>query len=60
MNEKITNLQDLKAYLENNRKVAFKFKTAPKYQHRGEAHADIDPTKSYIVGCSFSVSERCI
>ena len=53
----ITKIYDLKVYLGNNRQVAFKFKTAPEYQHRGEAYADMDPTKSHIVGCSFSVSE---
>ena len=57
MNKKITNLQELKAYLGNNRKVAFVFKTAPHYQFRKEADADVEPVKSYIVGCSFSVSE---
>ena len=54
----ITAIEDLKAYLEDHSKIAFTFKTAPHYQFRKEAGADVDPVKSYIVGCSFSVSEE--
>ena len=51
----ITAIEDLKAYLEDHSKIAFTFKTTPHYHFRKEAEAE--PVKSYIVGCSFSVSE---
>lgn len=55
--QSITTIEDLKKYIGKNREIAFAFKTAPHYQFRKEADADVEPVKSYIVGCSFSVSE---
>lgn len=53
----VTSIEALQEYIGNNCIVAFDFETAPYPPYRGEDKAALDPTKAYIVGCSFSVKE---
>lgn len=53
----ITNLSELKTYLDGQPVVAFDFETSPDEQYRNEARAALDPHKAHITGVSFSVSE---
>ena len=53
----ITEINDIKKHLGNSRIVAFDFETAPTSMYRDDQKAALDPAKSHIVGCSFSISE---
>lgn len=53
----VTDVAQIRAYLANSHIVAFDFETAPDEPYREEDKAALDPAKSHIVGCSFSVAE---
>ena len=53
----ITNIAELKDYLNSAGIVAFDFETAPDEKYRDEEKAALDPHKSHIVGISFSKAE---
>lgn len=53
----ITNIAELKDYLESASIVAFDFETSPDDAYRNEERAALDPHKSHIVGISFSKAE---
>ena len=53
----VTSVQEIRQYIGENQVVAFDFETAPDEAFRDEAKAALDPHKSHIVGCSFSVQE---
>ena len=53
----VTAISDIKAFLDNDKPVAFDFETAPDELYRREEKAALDAHKSHIVGISFSVSE---
>lgn len=55
--ECVTTVQDIKDYIRNAKEVAFDYETAPDDAYREEDRAALDPHKSHIVGCSFSVEE---
>lgn len=52
----ITTLQGIKDYIGNSKIVAFDFETAPDEPYREQDKAALDPARSHIVGCSFSVA----
>jgi DNA polymerase-1 len=53
----VTSVEGIKEYIGSNRIVAFDFETAPDEPYRKEDKAALDPARSHIVGCSFSVKE---
>ena len=53
----ITSVQEIQQYISNAAVVAFDYETAPDEPYRIEEKAALDPAKSHIVGCSFSVKE---
>lgn len=53
----VTAFSDIKAFLDNDKPVAFDFETSPDELYRREEKAALDAHKSHIVGISFSVSE---
>lgn len=53
----VTTVQGIKDYIGNATEVAFDFETAPDEPFREEEKAALDPHKSHIVGCSFSVRD---
>lgn len=53
----VTTVQGIRDYLGDARAVAFDFETAPEDAWREEDRAALDPARSHIVGCSFSVTE---
>jgi len=53
----VTTVDGVKDYIGDSRIVAFDFETAPDAPYREEDKAALDPAKSHIVGCSFSVKE---
>lgn len=53
----VTTVQEIRQYIGETKVVAFDFETAPDAAFRDEAKAALDPHKSHIVGCSFSVEE---
>lgn len=53
----VTTVDGIKEYIGNNPLVAFDFETSPDDPFREEDKAALDPAKSHIVGCSFSVKE---
>ena len=55
--ECVTTVQGIKDYIGNAKEVAFDYETAPDKDFRDEDKAALDPHKSHIVGCSFSVEE---
>lgn len=55
--ECVTSVQGIKDYIGNAIEVAFDYETAPDEPFREEDKAALDPHKSHIVGCSFSVKE---
>jgi DNA polymerase-1 len=57
MYRSITDIYEIKAYLDGAKVVAFDFETAPDEQYRNEDRAALDPHKAHIVGVSFSVAE---
>ena len=54
----VTGVQGIRDYLGGSRAVAFDFETAPDTPYRDDAKAALDPARSHIVGCSFSVAEH--
>lgn len=59
MNDKykcVTTVEGIKEYIGDNEIVAFDYETAPLDAYRNEEKAALDPGKSRIVGCSFSVA----
>lgn len=51
----VTDLPTVYKYIKNSEIVAFDYETAPDEEYRQEEKAALDPHKSHIVGCSFSV-----
>lgn len=54
----VTSVQEIQKYIGNAAIVAFDYETAPDEPYRMEEKAALDPHKSHIVGCSFSVKEH--
>ena len=54
----VTTVQGIRNYLGDARVAAFDFETAPDNAYREDDRAALDPARSHIVGCSFSVSEH--
>lgn len=53
----VTTVAGIKEYFGDSHVVAFDFETAPDEPYRKEDKAALDPARSHIVGCSFSVKE---
>lgn len=53
----VDTIEGIRDYLKDKSLVAFDFETAPDDGYRLLEKAALDPHKSHIVGCSFSVSE---
>ncbi|MBQ5563048.1 MAG: bifunctional 3'-5' exonuclease/DNA polymerase, partial [Clostridia bacterium] len=53
----VNTVDEIREYIGSNSVVAFDFETAPDAPYRDEEKAALDPAKSHIVGCSFSVKE---
>lgn len=53
----VTDLAGIREYIGESRLVAFDFETSPDEAYRTEEKAALDPARSHIVGCSFSVKE---
>lgn len=51
----VTTIYGIREYISGHNPVAFDFETAPDDAYRDEDRAALDPAKSHIVGCSFSV-----
>ena len=54
----VTSVQKIMDYIGDAKVVAFDYETAPDEPYRTEEKAALDPAKSHIVGCSFSVEEH--
>lgn len=54
----VTTIQGILDYLGDAKVVAFDYETSPDEPYRKQEKAALDPAKSHIVGCSFSVKER--
>ena len=54
----VTTIRDLRDYLGDAKVVAFDYETAPDEPYRNEPKAALDPAKSHITGCSFSVARH--
>lgn len=54
----VTSVQEIQKYIGNATIVAFDYETAPDEPYRMEEKTALDPHKSHIVGCSFSVKEH--
>ncbi len=54
----VTTVQEIMDYIGDAKVVAFDYETAPDESYRTEEKAALDPAKSHIVGCSFSVEEH--
>lgn len=54
----VTSVQEIREYIGNAAIVAFDYETAPDELYRTEEKAALDPHKSHITGCSFSVKEH--
>ncbi len=54
----VTSVQEIQKYIGNATTIAFDYETAPDQPYRTEEKAALDPHKSHIVGCSFSVKEH--
>lgn len=54
----VTSVQEIQNYIGNAAIVSFDYETAPDEPYRIEEKAALDPHKSHIVGCSFSVKEH--
>ena len=50
-------MDDIRSYIGDSRVVAFDYETAPDDEYRDDDKAALDPAKSHITGCSFSVEE---
>ena len=53
----LTDFERIKAYIDNDRPIAFDFETSPNELYRREDKAALDAHKAHIVGISFSVDE---
>lgn len=53
----VTDVADIRTYIGSHSVVAFDYETAPDERYRDEERAALDPAKSHIAGCSFSVEE---
>lgn len=53
----VTDINELSAYIQNRKVVAFDIETAPDEDFREEQGAAFDPHKAHVVGVSFSVTE---
>ncbi len=53
----VISVQEIHDYIGNAAVVSFDYETAPDETYRMEEKAALDPHKSHIVGCSFSVKE---
>ncbi|MCM1528816.1 MAG: bifunctional 3'-5' exonuclease/DNA polymerase [Alistipes sp.] len=53
-----TSVQEIQEYIGNAEIVAFDYETSPDEPYRMEEKAALDPHKSHIVGCSFSIKEH--
>ena len=54
----VTTIQGILDYLGDAKIVAFDYETSPNEPYRNQEKAALDPAKSHIVGCSFSVREH--
>jgi len=54
----VTSVQEIQEYIGNAEVVAFDYETSPNEPYRMEEKAALDPHKSHIVGCSFSIKEH--
>lgn len=54
----VTSVQEIQDYIGDAKVVAFDYETAPNEPYQMEEKAALDPHKSHIVGCSFSVKEH--
>lgn len=54
----VTTVQEIQDYIGDSKIIAFDYETAPDEPYRMEEKAALDPYKSHIVGCSFSVKEH--
>ncbi len=54
----VTSVKQIQEYIGNAAVVSFDYETAPNEPYRTEEKAALDPHKSHIVGCSFSVKEH--
>lgn len=54
----VTSVQEIREYIGDSKIIAFDYETAPDKPYRTEEKAALDPHKSHIVGCSFSVKEH--
>lgn len=54
----VTSVQEIQDYIGDSKIIAFDYETAPDEPYRTEEKAALDPHKSHIVGCSFSVKEH--
>jgi len=54
----VISVQEIMDYIGDVKVVAFDYETAPDEPYRTEEKAALDPAKSHIVGCSFSVTEH--
>lgn len=54
----VTSVQEIQDYIGDATIVAFDYETAPDEPYRTEKKAALDPHKSHIAGCSFSVKEH--
>lgn len=53
----VMDIAELKAYIGDAKIVAFDYETAPDEAFRDDAKASLDPFRSHIVECSYSVAE---
>ena len=54
----VTSVQEIQEYIGDSKIISFDYETAPDEPYRMEEKAALDPHKSHIVGCSFSVKEH--
>nr|WP_307989854.1 bifunctional 3'-5' exonuclease/DNA polymerase [uncultured Niameybacter sp.] len=54
----VTSVDAIRAYIGDAKVVAFDYETAPNEAYVNENKAALDPAKSHIVGCSFSVKSH--
>lgn len=54
----VTTIQGIRDYIGDADVVAFDFETSPDTAYREDNKAALDPARSHIVGCSFSVAEN--
>lgn len=54
----VTSVQEIQDYIGDSEIIAFDYETAPDEPYRMEEKAALNPHKSHIVGCSFSVKEH--